>query len=112
MSEFTVIEILDRDDPSRPVGVEVWVLHRSVGISNTTERAVRIVVGGEELVLWPSPRRAESAVVGILLWRSAGRGGEDFDFRVVGESLVDPVPLDGLVAELLLPGDVPCERPH
>ena len=108
-AEFTVFEILDRDDVLRAVGVEVWALDRSVGISNTTERALRIVVDGAERVLWPSPRRAESAVVGLLLWRSAG----GFDCRVVGEAQIDePVELDALCAELLLPGDSQCERPH
>ena len=107
-AEFTVVEILDRDDPCRSVGVEVSALGWSVGISNTTERALRIVVDGAERLLWPSPRRAECDLVGVLLWRSA-----DFDFRVVGEPhLVEPVPLDALLAELLLPGDSPCERPH
>ena len=75
-----------------------------VGISNTTERAVRIVVGGEQRVLCPSPRRGDCIVVGLVLWRVGG----DFDFRAVGEPcLVEPVELDALCAELLLPGGVP-----
>ena len=60
-AEFTIVEVLDRDDCEHSVGVTVGALERTVGISNTTERAVRIVVGGAERVLWPSPRRAESA---------------------------------------------------
>ena len=110
-SEFSVVEILDRDVPDRAVGVEVWALGWSVGISNTTERAVRIVVDGAERVLWPSPRRAECDVVGVLLWRA---GGDDFDFRIVGETYLSsqPVHLDALLAELLLPGNAPCERHH
>lgn len=110
-SELSVVEILDRDDPDRPVGVQVTALGWSVGISNTTEEVLRIVVDGVERVLHPSPRRAECDLVGILLWRAGS--GDDFDFRVVGEThLVEPVPLDALLAELLLPGDSRCERPH
>ena len=111
-AEFTVVEVLERDARRRPVGIEVSALGLSVGISNTTERALRIVVDGTERVLWPSPRRAECDVVGVLLWRSAGEGA-GFDFRVVGEPhLVEPVALDALCAELLLPGGSPGERPH
>ena len=111
-AEFTIVEVLDRDDCERSVGVTVGALERTVGISNTTERAVRIVVGGAERVLWPSPRRAECDLVGVLLWRAAGERA-DFDFRVVGEAhLVEPVELDALCAELLLPGGSPCERSH
>ena len=102
---LTLVDEFDRDDPARRVGVAVSALDRVVGISNTTERAVRIVVGGEERVLCPSPRRGDSMVVGVLLWRF----GDDFDFRAVGEpGLVEPVELDGLCAELLLLGGVPC----
>ena len=65
-SELTVVEIPDRDDPERSVGV--------------------------------------------LLWRS----GADFDFRVLNDPHLSsqPVPLDALLAELLLPGECQCERPH
>ena len=99
--EFTVIEIGDRDDPSRPICVHVRALDQTLGISNTTERDVRIVVGGEERVLCPSPRRGECIVAGILLWRVSGT----FDFRAIGDPhLVEPVEVDALCAELLLPG--------
>ena len=102
--EFTVVDEMDRERPARRVGVAVSALDQVVGISNTTERAVRIVVGGEERVLSPSPRRDECLVVGIVLWRV----GCDFDFRAVGEPcLVEPVEFDALCAELLLPGGVP-----
>lgn len=113
-AEFMVVEVLDGDDPCRPVGVQVSALGWHIGISNTTERAVRIVVGGTERVLWPSPRRAESDVVGLVLWRSASTSSDDFDFHLVGEThIVEPVPLDALIAELLLlGGDSPGARPH
>ena len=111
-AEYTVTEILDGDDPDRSVGVQVSALGWAVGISNTCERPVRIVVGGVERVLHPSPRRAECDLVGVLLWRSTGDPGE-FDFHAVGEAhLVEPLPLDALLAELLLPGNAPCQRPH
>ena len=101
---FTVVDEMDREDPDRRVGVAVSALDQVVGISNTTERAVRIVVVGEERVLSPSPQRGDCLVVGIVLWRVGG----DFDFRAVGEPcLVEPVELDALCAELLLPGGVP-----
>ena len=102
---FTVVDAFDRDDPARRVGVAVSALDRVVGISNTTERAVRIVVGGDKRVLSPSPNRADCLVVGVLLWRV----GEPFDFRAIGEPcLVEPVELDALCVELLLPGGAPC----
>ena len=108
-AEFTIVEILDEGDRGRAVGVLVRALDWTVGVSNTTERAVRIVVGGEERVLWPSLRRAGCCVVGLVLWRVCG----GVDFRVVGEPhLVEPVELDALCAELLLPGASPCERLH
>ena len=98
-AEFTVVEVLDRDARRRPVGIEVSALGVSVGISNTTERALRIVVDGAERELWPSPRRAECDVVGLLVWRAAGECA-DFDFRVASEAhLVEPVELDALCAE-------------
>ena len=101
---FTVVDEMDREDPARRVGVAVSALDQVVGISNTTDRAVRIVVGGEERVLSPSPQRGDCLVVGIVLWRVGG----DFDFRAVGEPcLVEPVELDALCAELLLPGGLP-----
>ena len=104
---LTLVDEFDRDDPARRVGVAASALDRVVGISNTTERAVRIVVDGDERVLWPSPRRGESLVVGVLLWRVGD--GDDFDFRAVGEPCLveQPVELDGLCAELLWPGGVP-----
>ena len=111
--EFDVVEILDADDLSRPVGVQVSALGWDIGISNTTERAVRIVVGGAQRVLWPSPRRAECVVVGLVLWRSVRTSSDEFDFHLVGEPhIVEPVPLDSLIAELLLPGDSPGAHPH
>ena len=67
--ELTVLDEMDRDDPARRVGVVVSALDRTVGVSNTTEHDVRILLGGEERVLCPSPQRAECVVVGILLWR-------------------------------------------
>ena len=103
-STFDVIEILDCDDCRRSVGVQVWALDQAVGISNTTEHDVRVVVGGEERVLCPSPRRHECIVDGLILFRVSG----DFDFRAVGDAeLEEPVELDALCAELLLPGGVP-----
>ena len=102
--ELTVLDEMDRDDPARRVGVVVSALDRTVGVSNTTEHDVRILLGGEERVLCPSPQRAECVVVGILLWRV----GPDFDFRAVGEPhLVEPVELDALCRELLLPDGAP-----
>ena len=58
-AEFTVVDVLDAEHPSRRVGVQVWAIEQIVGISNTTEHDVRIVVGGEERVLCPlaPPRR-------------------------------------------------------
>ena len=108
--EFTVVDQLDPDAPARRVGVTVSALGRTVGVSNTTERAVRIIIGGEERVLHPSPRRGECMLIGVLLWRA----GEPFDFRAVGAPHLgdEPLELDALCAELLLPGDAPCERPH
>ena len=105
-SEFVVVDEFDRDDPARLVGVVVAALGRLVGVSNTTDWPVRVLVDGYERVLWPSPQRGDSLVVGVLLWRL----GDDFDFRALGErSLVEPVELDPLCAELLLPGAVaPC----
>ena len=101
---FTVVDEMDREDPARRVGVAVSALDQVVGISNTTDRALRIVVGGEERVLCPSPRRDDCLVVGLVLWRVGG----DFDFRAIGEPcLVEPVEVDALCAELLLPGGVP-----
>ena len=101
---FTVVDEMDREDPARRVGVAVSALDQVVGISNTTDRALRIVVGGEERVLCPSPRRDDCLVVGLVLWRVGG----DFDFRAIGEPcLVEPIELDALCAELLLPGGLP-----
>ena len=82
-AEFSVVEILDCEH-SRPAGVEVSALGWSVGVSNTTERPITILLGGAERTLWPSPRRAECDLVGVLLWRSAG-----FDFRVVGDAALE-----------------------
>ena len=108
--ELAVADRLDPAAPHRRIGVLVSALDRAVGISNTTEHPVRIVIGGEARVLWPSPQRAECLLIGIVLWRAS----EPFDFRAVGESSLPdaPVELDALCVELLLPGDPPTERPH
>ena len=104
-AEFQVLDTYDPDDTDRRIGVTVLALDQAVGISNTTERALRIVVGGEERVLCPSPRRDQCIVHGVLLWRV----GPSFDFLAVGEPhLVEPVELDALCAELVLPGGAPC----
>ena len=103
-AEFTVVDVLDAEHPCRCVGVQIWAIEQIVGISNTTEHDVRIVVGGEERVLCPSPRRGECIVDGLILFRVSG----DFDFRAVGDAeLEEPVELDALCAELLLPGGEP-----
>ena len=103
-AEFTVVDVLDADHPCRCVGVQVWAIDQIVGISNTTERDVRIVVGGEERVLSPSPRRGECIVDGIIIFRVSG----DFDCIALDDAdLEEPVDLDPRCAELLLPGGVP-----
>ena len=100
--ELAVADRLDPAAPHRRIGVMVSALDRVVGISNTTEYPVCVVIGGEARMLWPSPRRAECLLVGIVLWRA----GEPFDFRAIGEScLVEPVELDALCAALLPPDD-------
>ena len=102
--EFEFVEVLDPDDPDRRLGVTVRALDRAVGISNTTERALRIVLGAEERVLSPSPGRDDCVVVGIVLWRV----GDDFDCRAIDEpDVVEPVHLDALCVEVLLPGGAP-----
>ena len=103
-AEFTVVDVLDAEHPCRCVGVQIWAIEQIVGISNTTERDVRIVVGGEERVLSPSPRRGECIVDGIIIFRVSG----DFDCIALGPAeLEEPVDLDTRCAELLLPGGVP-----
>ena len=103
-AEFTVVDVLDGDPPCRRIGVQVWALDQIVGISNTTEHDVLVVVGGEECVLCPSPQRHDCILDGIVLFRASGR----FDFRALGDAdLEEPVELDALCAELLLPGGEP-----
>ena len=102
---LTVVDVFDPDGPGRRIGLVVSAFDRSLGVSNLTDSSVRVMVGGEERVLRPSPRRRDCLVVGILLWRV----GVSFDFRAVGEAYLDePVVLDALCAELLLPGGAPA----
>ena len=111
IGQLSVVDEVDGDDPGRVVGLAVSACGcaYAVGISNTTEHPVRVLVGGAERVLSPSPRRRESLLVGLLLWLVVEPDSDAFDFRAVAESSwVEPVELDGLCVELLLPGGAPC----
>ncbi|MDD9982376.1 MAG: hypothetical protein OXU81_13640 [Gammaproteobacteria bacterium] len=106
---LTVFEIPDSERPGQVLSLAVCAFGRSIRISNTTEHSVHILLGGHEQVLSPSPYRSECVVVGLLVFRPA-EDLDDFDFRAIGEArLVDqPVEIDALCVELLLPGGVPA----
>ena len=105
---LTVFEIPDSECPGAVLSLAVCAFGRSIRISNTTEQPVRILLGGHEQVLSPSPYRSECIVAGLLVFRPA-LDLSDFDFRAVGAAHLfdDPIDISSLCVELLLSSGLP-----